>query len=102
MQDGAPPYWALRVREWLDEKFSNRWIGRGEPGDSNISWVPRFLDLTPMIFFRLELCHGKCLRKEQREFDLFEGHHHPSIPGIDEEYDIIFIKECGGTVEKSI
>ena len=51
MQDGAPPHWALRVREWLNENFSNRWIGRGGPRDSNISWPPRSPDLTPMDFF---------------------------------------------------
>ncbi len=39
------------LEEWLDENFSNRWIGRGRPRDSNISWPPRSPDLTPMDFF---------------------------------------------------
>ena len=29
--DGAPPHYAVIVREWLDEKFPGRWIGRREP-----------------------------------------------------------------------
>ena len=30
-QDGAPPYWGLRVRGRLVEEFTDRWIGRGGP-----------------------------------------------------------------------
>ena len=41
----------MRVREWLDEKLSTQWIGRGGPRDSNISWQPRSPDLIPMDFF---------------------------------------------------
>ncbi len=33
MQDGAPPHWALIVRDWLDEHFSGRWMGRGSPAE---------------------------------------------------------------------
>jgi hypothetical protein len=34
-------------RVWLNEKFNDHWIGRGEP----ISWAPRSPDLTPLGFF---------------------------------------------------
>ena len=64
MQDGAPPRWELRVREWLDEKVSTRWIGRGGPRDSNMSLPPR----SPIDFLSLEFCHGNSLRKKLREF----------------------------------
>ena len=47
MQDGAPPHWAKRVRQWLDVHFQNRWIGRGGP----IAWPARSPDLTPCDFF---------------------------------------------------
>jgi hypothetical protein len=47
MQDGAPAHWAKPVRSWLDEKFPNRWIGRG----GEIAWPPRSPDLTPPDFF---------------------------------------------------
>jgi hypothetical protein len=48
MQDGAPPHWSLRVREWLSVTFPNRWMGRNSP---NLPWPPYSPDLTPMDFF---------------------------------------------------
>ena len=30
-QDGAPLHWGLRVRQFLNETFSDRWIGREVP-----------------------------------------------------------------------
>ncbi len=35
------------VRSWLNDKFDNRWIGRG----GSISWAPRSPDMTPLDFF---------------------------------------------------
>jgi hypothetical protein len=52
MQDEAPPHWARTVRQWLNDKFPNRWISRGGAGDSNIRWPPRSPDLTPYDFFQ--------------------------------------------------
>lgn len=46
-QDGAPPHWSSEVRQYLDRKLENRWIGRGGP----IAWPPRSPDLTPPDFF---------------------------------------------------
>lgn len=46
MQDGAPPHFANRVRQWLDIHFQNKWIGRGGP----IHWPARSPDLTPYDF----------------------------------------------------
>ena len=46
-QDGAPPHFALPVREYLNRTFPNRWIGRGSHG----LWAARSPDLTPMDFF---------------------------------------------------
>lgn len=46
-QDGAPPHYALPVRQWLDERFPERWIGRRGPYD----WPARSPDLTPCDFF---------------------------------------------------
>lgn len=51
MQDGAPPHWARRVRNWLNEKLPTKWMGRGTEEDSNITWPPRSPDLTPCDFF---------------------------------------------------
>lgn len=46
-QDGAPAHYSRAVREWLDQKFPGRWIGRRGP----IEWPPRSPDLTPPDFF---------------------------------------------------
>jgi hypothetical protein len=46
-QDGAPPHFSSDVRQFLDNHFSDRWIGRGGP----ILWAPRSPDLTPLDFF---------------------------------------------------
>ncbi len=46
-QDGASPHWLLTVRNYLDQIFPHRWIGRGGPTE----WPPRSPDLTPLDFF---------------------------------------------------
>ena len=46
-QDGAPPHYSTIVRQWLDEKFHNHWIGRRGP----VNWPARSPDLTPLDFF---------------------------------------------------
>ncbi|XP_024869057.1 uncharacterized protein LOC112452865, partial [Temnothorax curvispinosus] len=46
-QDGAPPHYAVVVRQFLTDTFPNRWIGRrGE-----IEWPPRSPDLSPLDYF---------------------------------------------------
>jgi hypothetical protein len=45
--DGAPPHYTIRVREFLNESFPNRWLGRGGP----IAWAPRSPDLTPLDYY---------------------------------------------------
>ena len=46
-QGGAPPHYGSDVREYLDTKYPDGWIGRG----GKISWPPRSPDLTPCDFF---------------------------------------------------
>lgn len=45
-QDGAPPHFSISVRNWLNEVFPDRWLGRGGPRE----WAPRSPDLTPLDF----------------------------------------------------
>jgi hypothetical protein len=47
MQDGASAHYAGDVREWLEQKFPGRWIGRR----GSIEWPTRSPDLSPMDFF---------------------------------------------------
>ena len=46
-QDGAPPHFANQVREYLNNTFTNKWIGRRGP----VEWPPRSPDLTPLDYF---------------------------------------------------
>lgn len=46
-QDGAPAHYGAPVKNWLNEKFPGRWIGRGGP----LQWPPRSPDLTPPDFW---------------------------------------------------
>ena len=46
-QDGAPPHRGLAVRQFLNDTFPDRWIGRDGP----ILWPPHFPDITPLDFF---------------------------------------------------
>ena len=43
--DGVPPHYTCRVREFLNQSFPNRWLGRGGP----VAWPPRSPDLTPVV-----------------------------------------------------
>src|SRR3978361_2105044 len=49
MQDGAPAHSPINVRQHLNLRFPNRWIGRGE--DAPVSWPPLSPDMTPCDYF---------------------------------------------------
>lgn len=51
-QDGAPPHWHCEVRNFLNEKLPQRWIGRCNDNDLTLlKWPPRSPDLTVCDFF---------------------------------------------------
>ena len=50
-QDGAPEHYLRGVRDWLNETFGTKWIGRGGP----LEWPARSTDLTPNGFLALGL-----------------------------------------------
>lgn len=47
MQDGAPAHFSVAVRDFLNTRFPNHWIGRAGP----IAWPPRSPDCNPCDFF---------------------------------------------------
>ena len=49
LHDGAPPHFRLDVRNFLNNEFPERWIGRGAPDPR--CWLPRSPDCTPLDFF---------------------------------------------------
>ncbi|PNF16254.1 hypothetical protein B7P43_G11654 [Cryptotermes secundus] len=51
-QDGAPPHWHLMVRDFLNEKVPQQWIGRKGAKDlAFCAWPARSSDLTVCDFF---------------------------------------------------
>jgi hypothetical protein len=46
-QDGAPPHFGINVRQFLDNTFPYRWIGRR----GAVEWPARSPDLSPLDFF---------------------------------------------------
>lgn len=48
MHDGAPPHFGRIVRDYLNEQFPNKWIGRGH--DAPVPWPARSPDLNPCDF----------------------------------------------------
>ena len=62
-QDGTSPHYALRVRDYLNKVFTQRWFGR----TGSIEWPPCSPDLTPMDFFFLGCCKEQRVCKEQGE-----------------------------------
>ena len=58
-QDKAPPHWSLRVRQFLNIKLPDRWIGRsGKNNHDLMSWPPISPNLTPCDFFLWEFVKG--------------------------------------------
>lgn len=47
MHDGAPAHFSVLVREYLNQTYPDRWIGRGGP----VTWPPRSPDLNPLDYF---------------------------------------------------
>jgi hypothetical protein len=45
--DGAPAHFSRAVRDYLDQTYPGRWIGKGGP----VAWPPRSPDLTSLDFF---------------------------------------------------
>ena len=49
MHDGSPPRFSRVARQFLNQHFANKWIGRGDP----IAWAARSPDLNPLDFHLL-------------------------------------------------
>jgi predicted DNA-binding protein YlxM (UPF0122 family) len=62
-QDGAPPHYSRAAREILDNKVTNRWIGRRGP----IEWPARSPDLTVCDFFLWGALRERVYRHRPRD-----------------------------------
>ena len=79
-QDGAPPHWGLRVRQFLNKTFSDRWIGRDGP----ISWPLRSPDITPLDFFLWDFVKDIVYRTKVRDITDLKQRISNAIATIDE------------------
>lgn len=64
-QDGAAPHYALIARNYLDEIFVGRWIGRR----GAIEWPARSPDLTPLDYFLWGHLKDRVYRTTPRNID---------------------------------
>ena len=64
-QDGAPAHYARQVREYLDDVFPNRWIGRR----GFLEWPARSPDLTPLDFFLWGYLKNKVYKTKPQDLD---------------------------------
>ena len=58
--DEAPSHYTRHVKQYFNDTFPNRWIGRG----STINWPPRSPDLTPSDFCLWGLMKSEVCRKK--------------------------------------
>ncbi|GAB1865891.1 DUF4817 domain-containing protein [Camponotus japonicus] len=68
-QDGAPPHYGIIVRQYLNEVFQDRWIGRR----GHIEWPPRSPNLTPLDFFLWDYWKSKVYATKPRDLDDLRG-----------------------------
>ncbi|XP_076237366.1 uncharacterized protein LOC143181061 [Calliopsis andreniformis] len=64
--DGAPAHFGRSVREFLNNTYEDRWIGRLGP----VAWPPRSPDLTPLDFFLWEYVKQKVYGVEIESVDM--------------------------------
>lgn len=64
-QDGAPPHYTRSVRQYLDQVFPGRWIGRR----GVIEWPARSPDLTPLDYFLWGYLKGKVYTTKPQNLD---------------------------------
>ena len=62
-QNSAPPHWGLAVRQFLNDTFPERWIGR----DGTIPWPPHSPDITPLDFSLWGYVKGIVYRTKVRD-----------------------------------
>ena len=74
-QDGEPPHFALRVRDYLNEVFPQRWFGKR----GSIKWSPRSPDPTPMDFFLGGVIKNKVYEKNPKTINELKDYIHERI-----------------------
>lgn len=95
--DGAPPHNSRIVRDYLNQEFKDRWIGRGGP----VPWPARSPDLTKPDFFLWGFVHDRVYRTEvttranmqERIREAFHSIDHATLEAVNESF-LKRIEEC--------
>ena len=69
MQDGAPPHFAIVVREWLNTQFPGKCMGRC----GSHKWPARSPDLTPCDFFLWDWLKKQVNSTKPRNLEELDG-----------------------------
>ncbi|CAF4646489.1 unnamed protein product [Rotaria sp. Silwood1] len=82
MHDGAPAHYTRTVRNWLDNHFPSKWIGRRGP----TSWPPRSSDLTPCDFFLWDWAKEEIYKTNPRTFMELEERIRTVLSNVPQEF----------------
>jgi len=98
MHDDAPPYFALSVRAWLDQKFLGRWLGRRGPHE----WPARSPDLTPCDFFLWGWAKEKVYRVKPRTLEKLEDRIRNVITNVPHDFLQKTVESIPGRLRKLV
>lgn len=100
--DGCPAHYAVQVRNYLNDAYPNRWIGRLGP----ILWPPRSPDLNPLDFFYWGCLKEQVYKKpinslEELRLRVAEAARILSLKNYNNRLQRSFIKRCRACIRAS-
>lgn len=82
MHDGAPHHYARTVRNWLNNNFPLKWIGRRGP----TLWPPRSPDLTLCDFFLWGWAKDEVYKTNPKTLTVLEERIHTVLNNVPQEF----------------
>ena len=98
MKDGAPPHFAIVVREWLNAQFFRKWMGC----HGSHKWSARSSDLTPCNFFLWGWLKKQVYSTKPRNLEELEGRICKVMTSIPQEFLVKSIDVFHGRLEKLV
>jgi len=92
--DGSPAHYSRIAREYLEEIFPGRWIGRRGP----VEWPPRSPDLSPPDFFAWGVVKNEVYSKKPTSIDQLQS----EIVNAFEQISIDLCKKVCRSVESRL
>ena len=98
MQDGAPPHFAIVVRENLNARFPGKCMGRR----GSYEWPARSPDLTPYSFFLWGWLKEQVYSTKPRNLEELEGRIRKVMTFILQEFLVKSVDSVHGRLEKLV